>query len=360
MDDEVNALATIRHRGVCYMLEFVKLRRSAHIVIEYLPGGTLKGMVRRNVHPHRRLGESEARHIFRQLSSALAYMHERRMVHRDVKVDNVMFDRHGNAKLVDLGFTTKANTDTSLKEHCGTLMYAAPEIYDPKAGGYGRPVDVFALGVTLFFMLAGHYPFHTAHVQSAYELWKALQKATLKQPESVGDGAFTLLRGMLTMDAAARTNAEACYRGAWTRLREESVVDGEGEAVVQEEGNVVLLSRAVSPVASPQSPQYGGQAGLDVSVLTPGGLGGTFEGTRAPWDQEAGAGAVVGTAGKGGGGVGGFTVNEEVLDRMVKLGFDRDTVCATMQDGGAGEEGGVRNQISATYFLFAGDVGGVK
>ena len=194
------------------MLEFVKLRRSAHIVIEYLPGGTLKGMVRRNVHPHRRLGESEARHIFRQLSSALAHMHERHMVHRDVKVDNVMFDRHGNAKLVDLGFTTKANTDTSLKERCGTLMYAAPEIFDPKCQGYGRPVDVFALGVTLFFMLAGHYPFHIAHVQSTYELWKALQKATLKQPESVGDGAFALLRGMLTMDAAARTDAEACYR----------------------------------------------------------------------------------------------------------------------------------------------------
>ena len=85
---------------------------------------------------------------------------------------------------MDLGFTTVAKTDTSLKERCGTLMYAAPDIFDPKSGcGYGRPVDVFALGVTLYYMLSGHFPFHVIMQNgfSAYEYWKILRKAALAQ-----------------------------------------------------------------------------------------------------------------------------------------------------------------------------------
>ena len=137
IEKEIATLSKVRHVGIAYLLEVVRETRAVHLCVEYLPGGSLKSLLRKARGRHScGIDEPRAIGILKQLLSAVAYLHQRRIVHRDLKTDNIMFDHHGNAKLVDFGFSAVAKTDASLKEKCGTLAYSAPEIFDPKAGGY--------------------------------------------------------------------------------------------------------------------------------------------------------------------------------------------------------------------------------
>lgn len=115
------------------------------------------------------ISEPEAKWIFRQLIYGIEYLHSRNIAHRDIKLENIIFEKSlTKVKLVDFGFATCLREQgEKIKIFCGTPTYMAPEIVSKEHSGYAAPpADVWALGVVLYLLLSGRFPFKPPKVDS--------------------------------------------------------------------------------------------------------------------------------------------------------------------------------------------------
>jgi serine/threonine protein kinase len=110
------------------------------------------------------LNEETAKQYARCIVKALYYLHQKRLIHRDVKLENVMIATNKSGRktavLTDFGLVREC-TSEDLSEKCGSLGYIAPELF---SGAYGLPADLFSLGVVLFTVLVGRMPFGAGQV----------------------------------------------------------------------------------------------------------------------------------------------------------------------------------------------------
>lgn len=152
---EVALMSAIRHKHIIRLLEVFESNQHLYMVFEYASGGDLLQLVKRK----RALTEKEAMPIFRQIVFAIAHCHCRSVLHRDIKLDNILIDEKGNIKLCDFGISrTVENHNDPIMEQCGTPAYIAPEIlYED--GYKGFKSDIWGLGVLLFAMVTGTVPF---------------------------------------------------------------------------------------------------------------------------------------------------------------------------------------------------------
>jgi len=162
---EARILAGLAHPNVVSVLAFGEQDGACWFAMPYLPGGTLSERLDRE----RRLSPEAVRSLLLQLADALAYAHQRGVVHRDVKAENVMFDEAGRPVLTDFGVATLHSSDHSRAEASkgyGTAHYMPPEqiLGEPDADGRA---DVYALGVLGFRMLTGRFPFEGTEQQIA-------------------------------------------------------------------------------------------------------------------------------------------------------------------------------------------------
>ena len=113
---EIYVLATLTHPNIMRLYEVVDTRTHVHLVMELCHGRNLYHFVKRRK-PDQRLPEPEAAHIFRQVVSAIAYMHSVKVVHRDLKLENILINDAKNVneiKLIDFGFATGCQKDEKL------------------------------------------------------------------------------------------------------------------------------------------------------------------------------------------------------------------------------------------------------
>jgi hypothetical protein len=125
---EIRVLRRLTHAGVIKLYEVVDGPENIYVVMEYADGGSLLDYVR----TRKRLHESEARHFMAQMCQALQYCHACQVVHRDVKLENVLLDASRNLKLIDMGLSAFMSHGKKLRVHCGSPSYAAPEIISRK------------------------------------------------------------------------------------------------------------------------------------------------------------------------------------------------------------------------------------
>jgi len=131
-----------------------------YIVMEYVNGETLFDLNENLNSNGAGMGENMGRFFMHQLIDAVEYMHQRGIIHRDLKPENILVDEQMNVKLADFGFSAYENIN-KLKSYRGTMTYMAPEI--KKGLQYkGSEVDVFSLGVVLFSIVRGLFPFAEA------------------------------------------------------------------------------------------------------------------------------------------------------------------------------------------------------
>ena len=102
------------------------------------------------------LPEYEKKQIAVKIAEAVSYLHQNGISHRDIKTDNVIIGKNGEVKVIDFGFATTLNKGES---HCGTPNYMAPELFEKKNVYNPAKVDAWALGVLLFYLYEGTYPF---------------------------------------------------------------------------------------------------------------------------------------------------------------------------------------------------------
>jgi len=152
---EVEIIANLQHPHILPIYDFGEQDGYLYVVMGYLGAGTLADRMK--------LGSielDEAARFVRQISSALEYAHSRGIIHRDIKPTNVLLDAQGNAYVVDFGLAKATETESKLTgtSIVGTPHYMAPEMIEPES--ITTSVDIYALGITLFEMLAGEVPFN--------------------------------------------------------------------------------------------------------------------------------------------------------------------------------------------------------
>ena len=123
--------------------------------------------------PDRRLTEETVKGIIKQLINVLAYLHQKSVTHRDIKLENILIDKKGQIKLIDFGFCCCSSPDTPLKVFCGTPSYMSPEIVN-KREYQGPSADIWATGILTYAMLCGAFPFRG---QTDKELYVKIMKA---------------------------------------------------------------------------------------------------------------------------------------------------------------------------------------
>ncbi|KAI0392908.1 kinase-like protein [Xylariaceae sp. FL0594] len=143
------------HPHIARLYEVIVTETMVWMVLEYCPGDELYNYLLK----HGPLPVEKVQKTFTQLVGAVSYVHQHSCVHRDLKLENILLDKHENVKLVDFGFTREYEGKSNyLQTFCGTICYSAPEML--KGEKYaGEKVDVWSLGVILYALLCGELPF---------------------------------------------------------------------------------------------------------------------------------------------------------------------------------------------------------
>ena len=205
---EIRNLQRIQHPSIIKLFEVIDSAKRMCLVIEYANGGDLCKYVRQK----RRLDENEARRLLAQIACGIHICHANNVVHRDIKLENCLLDSRRICKIVDFGFSTAFRPGQKLKTFCGSPSYAAPEIISRKPY-IGPPVDVWSLGVLLFGMLAGYFPFQG---DTADDLYRRVLRGDFKPPNFISRESRDLLRRMLTVDPTRRATIGDVLNHPWT------------------------------------------------------------------------------------------------------------------------------------------------
>lgn len=156
---EADKMASLQHPNIVKALEVFTANRTCYYTMEYLPGGSLNDYIAKK----KGLSEAEALKYTREIGSALAYMHERKMIHLDVKPANMVFDRDKTLKLIDYGLSIQYDNNgepEATDGFCsGTPGYAPLEQSQVDAANRFNPhMDVYGLGASYYKMLTGVIP----------------------------------------------------------------------------------------------------------------------------------------------------------------------------------------------------------
>lgn len=186
------------------------------MIMEYASGGELF----EHILAHRYLKERDACRFFAQLVAGVSYLHGQNIVHRDLKLENLLLDGQRNVIITDFGFANRSSNDPDslLLTSCGSPCYAAPELVI--SDGYvGEAADIWSCGVILYAMLCGYLPFdddpNNPDGDNINLLYKYILETELEFPDYVGEAARDLLKRMLVPDPRFRANMREVMRHPW-------------------------------------------------------------------------------------------------------------------------------------------------
>ncbi|KAJ5430614.1 hypothetical protein N7491_007630 [Penicillium cf. griseofulvum] len=245
---EIAILRELAHPNIVRLHEMVETDRHIGIIMEYASGGELFDYILNN----RYLKDNSARRLFAQLVSGVGYLHKKGIVHRDLKLENLLLDRNRNIIITDFGFANTFDPVDPLDEEteynltnkeyvkrkrldrigpnglrrgdlmqtsCGSPCYAAPELVVSDSLYTGRKVDVWSCGVILYAMLAGYLPFDDDPANPDGDninlLYKYIVTTPLTFPEYVTPHARDLLRRILVPDPRKRADLFEVARHSW-------------------------------------------------------------------------------------------------------------------------------------------------
>ncbi|KAJ1724195.1 hypothetical protein LPJ53_001533 [Coemansia erecta] len=216
---EIAALKAVNFSYIVKLHDIIETERYIGIVIEYASGGELFD----HILAHRQLKENDACRLFAQLIAGVSYLHANNIVHRDLKLENLLLDRNRNIKITDFGFANqfRGPGDDLMSTSCGSPCYAAPELVVSDGPYAGAAVDIWSCGVILYAMLAGYLPFDddpsNPEGDNINQLYKYILSTPLVFPDNVSSLARDLISRMLVPDPRHRANLEIIMEHGWLR-----------------------------------------------------------------------------------------------------------------------------------------------
>ncbi|QLQ81455.1 hypothetical protein HG537_0F02160 [Torulaspora globosa] len=215
---EINALKHLSHPNIVKLEEVLQNSKYIGIVLEYASGGEFYKYIQKK----RRLKEGVACRLFVQLISGVHYMHAKGLVHRDLKLENLLLDKHENLVITDFGFVNEFFAHNELmKTSCGSPCYAAPELVVSSKPYEARKADIWSCGVILYAMLAGYLPWDddpkNPDGNDIAKLYHYITRTPLKFPEYVTPLPRDLLRRILCPDPKKRITMRNIEKHEWVR-----------------------------------------------------------------------------------------------------------------------------------------------
>ncbi len=266
LDNEMQIMKSLSHDNIVQYVDYQDHINHMYIIMEFVPCGDLQ----QYLGLHGPLSEALGRTMAVQVFDALAYLHRKRITHRDIKPDNILIanlDAHNfTVKLSDFGLSKVVkDNDTFLKTFCGTLLWCAPEVfphYDAHVAGKGmkRPrqprnvpvakfhsysstVDIWSFGGVLWYSLCFKPPFEGVADGNGRGMFDKIMLTPLDPSDlvkqGVSDEAVDLLMAMLNTDPAARPSPAACLNHRWFG---EVSQDAENVELGAQDGGLVAIT----------------------------------------------------------------------------------------------------------------------
>jgi len=226
---ETNLMKKLNHPNITKILELFEDKEYILIIMEYINGGNLFSFLKKR----RKVSEKTAKFLFKQIILGIKHIHSHNIVHRDIKLENILIDLNNNIKICDFGIgRVLSSPDQLLYDQCGTPMYIAPEILlCTKQNGYkGFPVDIWSSGIALYILLSGTLPFNFKDGSSisieeseknndnnSEELQFNIVNNSPKNIENISDEARDLLKGLLNKNPNKRLTCDEILAHPWLK-----------------------------------------------------------------------------------------------------------------------------------------------
>ncbi|KAI7866978.1 kinase-like domain-containing protein [Spinellus fusiger] len=216
VEKEISVLQHLRHPHIVKLYDVIETEKYIGIILDYASGGELF----EHILVHKRLRERDARKIFAQLISTVHYMHQKNIVHRDLKLENLLLDKDYNLVVTDFGFANQFSVlDDLMATSCGSPCYAAPELVTNKGFYGGTAADVWSCGVILYAMLCGYLPFDddpaNPNGDNISLLYRYILSTALVLPDYVSPTAKDLLLQILVPDPLQRCTLDTVLKHPW-------------------------------------------------------------------------------------------------------------------------------------------------
>lgn len=241
--NELNVLIScLQHPFIAQIYCAFQTPKRLHLLTDFYPGGDLRDLL----DCKGCFSEDSARLYVAEALLALEFLHQRDIIYRDVKPENIVFEESGHIRLIDFGLA-KENFSSQGKSSsfCGTLSYLAPEMV--RHAGHDFSLDWYMLGCVLFEMLVGRPPFRS---RQAKELIKLIEVGEVTFPATISEEALTLIQGLMRPDPRERIGAKGAGR-----VKEHRFFHGlDWDAVLEKRGAApcprIRPNRPVAMVAS--------------------------------------------------------------------------------------------------------------
>ena len=206
--NEINILSKLRHPFINQILDTFETEKYVFIVMEYICADLLSFIRKRE-----KLSENISKIIFKQIIEGLKYINKKKIVHRDIKLDNILIDLDNTVKICDFGVSKRISEDELMIDHCGTPGYISPEIYKNK-GYEGFQCDIWSAGVTLYYMLSGNQPFRAYSIK---EMEIKVIKGEFEEIKDISNEANDLIKKMLVVDPEKRIKINEILNHPWLK-----------------------------------------------------------------------------------------------------------------------------------------------
>lgn len=213
-------LTSLKHDNIIRLYEVLDTSYHVLIVMEYANGGDLNNFIKTKKNGI--LSEIIACDILNSILNGLEYCHRRKVIHRDLKLENILIDKSGKIKIADFGLSNTIQFGKKMNTSCGTPCYISPEIINgTQCGPYS---DIWSLGVILYKMICGFLPFQT-HTRNIKKLYKLILNANYIFPDYISKESKDLIKSMLTVDIKKRINLSQIRNNSWITMRTNHLIE---------------------------------------------------------------------------------------------------------------------------------------